>query len=117
MNHKESVDFFFRYRPAADSPDGVLLRYLLSFNSTQRKHMILKALRTFYLVAAFGDRGEFQEFSDVQELVALVKQTYGEGAFGAFDHSLSLTIDIGVSYSGVSTLVGEEDEDDDDEWL
>lgn len=116
MDNQESVDFFFRYRPAADSPDGVLLRYLLSFNSTQRKQMILKALRAFYLVAAYGDLGEFQEFSDVQELVALLKQTYGEGAFGSLDHSLSLTIDIGVSYSGVSTLVDEPEVDDDD-WL
>ncbi|QLE59982.1 hypothetical protein [Nostoc sp. TCL26-01] len=114
MSEPESVDFFFRYRPAADSPDGVLLRYLLSFNSTQRKHMILKALRAFYLVAAYGDLGQFQEFSDVEELVALLKQTYGEGAFGAFNHSLSLTIDIGVCYSGVSTVV---DDDDDDDWL
>ncbi|MEA5569128.1 hypothetical protein [Anabaena sp. UHCC 0399] len=117
MDHKESVDFFFRYRPAANSPDGVLLRYLLSFNSTQRKQMILKALRAFYLVAAYGDLGEFQEFSDVQELVALLKQTYGEGAFASLDHSLSLTVNIGVCYSGVSTLADEDDDDNDDDWL
>jgi hypothetical protein len=112
MNDSESVDFFFRYRPAADSPDGVLLRYLLSFNPTQRKQMILKALRAFYLVAAYGDRGQFQQFSDVQKLVTLLEETYGEGADGPIDHSLSLNIDIGVTYSGLSTLPDESE----DEW-
>jgi hypothetical protein len=93
MTEPESVDFFFRYRPAADSPDGVLLRYLLSFNPTQRKQMILKALRAFYLVAAYGDIGQFQKFSDVQKLMTLLDETYGEDAVAAFDHSLSLNID------------------------
>lgn len=113
MSDTESVDFFFRYRPAADSPDGVLLRYLLNHNPTQRKHMILKALRAFYLVAAYGDIGQFQEFSDVEKLMKLLYETYGEDAIGTFDHSLSLNIDIGVTYSGWSTTSSEEEED---EW-
>ncbi|QLE52934.1 hypothetical protein FD724_33790 (plasmid) [Nostoc sp. C057] len=112
MSDSESVDFFFRYRPAADSPDGVLLSYLLSYNPTQRKQMILKALRAFYLVAAYGQKGQFQQFSDVQKLVALLEQIYGQGADGPIDHSLSLNIDIGVTYSGLNTFADESE----DEW-
>ncbi|MBE9210582.1 hypothetical protein IQ244_29590 [Nostoc sp. LEGE 06077] len=111
MSEPESVDFFFRYRPAADSPDGVLLRYLLSHNPTQRKQMILKALRAFYLVAAYGDRGQFQQFSDVKKLMTLLEETYGENAIGSFDHSLSLDIDIGVTYSGWSTNSSPEEDE------
>jgi hypothetical protein len=115
MSEQESVDFFFRYRPAADSPDGVLLRYLLSYNPTQRKHMILKALRAFYLVAAYGELGEFEQFGEVKKLMKLLEETYGEDAIGSFKHSLTLDIDIGVNYLGYSTMSGEREDEQQNE--
>lgn len=114
MSDKDFIDFTFRYRPNTDSPDGILFRYLQSFKPIKRRHMILKALRAFYLVAAYGAVEEFHEFEQVKDLVELLEKTYGEGADGTIKDSLSFNIDLEVSYMGMSSLP-ESDESDEDE--
>ena len=54
MNDVSKVDFNFRCRPLSNTPDGILLNYLLSFPPSKRKQLILEALRSFYLLAAYG---------------------------------------------------------------
>ena len=112
MRAQEFIDFSLRYRPPADSADGVLCRYLLCFKSIERRHLILKALRAFYLMAAYGCLAEFERVAEVRELAQLLESTYAADADIPVISSLSLEIS-GVSFlGGFSDLPGDEDNDD-----
>lgn len=71
--------------------------------------MILRALRAFYLVAAYGSEGEFDTVEQLSEFSRLLEKTYGEGADGEIKHSLSL--DIQLKYCGFQDLPGGFDDD------
>lgn len=112
MSQRKFIDFSFRYRPDVDSPDGILCRYLQSYPPVERRHLILKALRAFYLVAAYGGLANFEQISDVKELVLMLEKTYGDGADGPINHTLSLNIT--VDYMGFSNFSGGDSLGEDD---
>jgi hypothetical protein len=91
---KDKVDFNFRYRPLVDSPDAILIRYLNSFKPTERKYMILKALRAFYLVAAYGQEGDFANPKDLEAFVRSLRETYKDDYSDS--HSLSVEIELRI---------------------
>ena len=97
MANSEKLDFNFRYRPKADSPDGILIRYLLSFEQTERKQLILKALRTFYLVAAYGELGELNDISSMKDFVDSLNKVYGSEYDDS--HSLGIEIELNINHS------------------
>jgi len=100
---KDKIDFNFRYRPNEDSPDGILMRYLNSFQPTERKSMILKALRAFYLVAAYGDLGNLEKPSDLEELARSLQETYGPDYDDLHKIGVDIELRIGLaSYWGFS---------------
>lgn len=91
---KDKVDFNFRYRPLVDSPDAILVRYLNSFKPMERKYMILKALRAFYLVAAYGQEGDFANPKDLEAFVRSLKETYKDDYSDS--HSLGVEIELRI---------------------
>jgi hypothetical protein len=53
------LDIVFRFRPSAESPDGLLLHYLKNLGVTPiSNEMVLKALRAFWLPDTYFDCGE-----------------------------------------------------------
>ncbi len=123
MSDKDFVELSFRFRPKLHTPDGILVRYLLSHKPTQRRRMILTALRTFYLVAAYGFVGNVKNLDQASEFIQVLKKTYGEGRENIVDDSLCLSIDFRINYMGATTLPyidsdsdeEKEEEDDSDE--
>lgn len=80
MSKTEKIDFNFRYRPVADSPDGILFSYLQSIPPRERKFMIVKALRAFYLISAYG-ASKNNSIDSPEELVKFanyVRKIYGD---------------------------------------
>lgn len=52
------LDIVFRFRPSADSPDGLLLSYLKNLGVTPLSNeMVLKALRAFWLPDTYESCG------------------------------------------------------------
>lgn len=78
MSKTEKIDFNFRYRPVADSPDGILFGYLQSIPPRKRKFMILKALRAFYLISAYGSTCDLDSPAELAEFANQVQKIYGE---------------------------------------
>ena len=96
MRNSEKIDFNFRYRPTADSPDGILFGYLQSIPPRKRKFMIIKALRVFYLISAYGHFHDINSPSELVELANSVREVYGDD-YDEFDAlSLRLKLEIKI---------------------
>ena len=121
MSDKDFVELSFRFRPKAHTPDGLLVRYLLSCKPKHRRRMILTALRTFYMMAAYGWVSDVDNLDEASELLEVLKKTYGGGKENIVNNSLSFSIDLRIEYMGASELQyiesddGEYDSDDDDD--
>ncbi len=117
MSDKDFVELSMRFRPKVHTPDGILVRYLLSCKPKHRRRMILTALRTFYLVAAYGWVSNVDNLDGASELLEVLKKTYGEGKSNIVNDSLSLNIDLRIDYMGATELLdieSDDGEDDDD---
>ena len=121
MSDKDFVELSFRFRPKVHTPDGLLVRYLLSCKPKHRRRMILTALRTFYMMAAYGWVSDVDNLDEASELLEVLKKTYGGGKENIVNNSLSFSIDLRIEYMGASELQyiesddGEYDSDDDDD--
>lgn len=116
MSDSNQLDFSFRYRPKVDSPDAILIRYLLSFKPRKRKDLILKALRAFYLMPAYGKLGEINKPSELEDLARSLREIYENDYedFHQFEIDIKLEINL-EDYWGMMTLPrGSGDDDDDD---
>jgi hypothetical protein len=84
--------------------------------------MILTALRTFYMMAAYGWVSDVDNLDGGIELLEVLKKTYGGGEENIVNNSISLNIDLRIDYMGASELQyiessdGEYDSDDDDDY-
>ncbi len=122
MSDKDFVELSFRFRPKRNTPDGILVRYLLSEEPSHRRRMILTALRTFYMMAAYGWVSDVDNLDGGIELLEVLKKTYGGGEENIVNNSISLNIDLRIDYMGASELQyiessdGEYDLDDDDDY-
>jgi hypothetical protein len=82
--------------------------------------MILTALRTFYMMAAYGWVSDVDNLDEGIELLEVLKKTYGGGEENIVNNSISLNIDLRIDYMGASELQyiesddAEYDSDDDD---
>ncbi len=121
MSDKDFVELSFRFRPKRNTPDGLLVRYLLDCKPKHRRRMILTALRTFYMMAAYGSVSDVDNLDEASELLEALKKTYGGGKENIVNNSLSFSIDLRIEYMGYTVLEGiesddgEDDEDDDDD--
>ncbi len=119
MSDKDFVELSFRFRPKVHTPDGILVRYLLSSKPSHRRRMILTALRTFYMMAAYGWVSDVDNLDGASELLEVLKKTYGGGEENIVNNSISLNIDLRIDYMGATELQyiesddGEYDSDDD----
>ena len=122
MSDKDFVELSFRFRPKVHTPDGILVRYLLASKPKHRRRMILTALRTFYMMAAYGWVSNVENLDGGIELLEVLKKTYGGGEENIVNNSISLNIDLRIDYMGASELQyiesddGEYDSDDDDDY-
>ena len=122
MSEKDFIELSFRFRPKVHSPDGILVRYLLSCKPSHRRRMILTALRTFYMMAAYGSVSDVDDLEGASELLEVLKKTYGAGKENIVNNSISLSIDLRMDYMGATVLEGidsladEEDDDEDDDY-
>jgi len=117
MSDKDFVELSFRFRPKVHTPDGILVRYLLSCKPSHRRQMILTALRTFYMMAAYGSVSDVDDLEGASELLEVLKKTYGGGKENIVSNSISLSIDLRMDYMGCAVLEGIDslaDEDDDE---
>ena len=117
MSDKDFVELSFRFRPKVHTPDGILVRYLLSSKPSHRRRMILTALRTFYMMAAYGSVSDVENLDEGIELLEVLKKTYGIGQENIVNNSISLSIDLRMDYMGATSLQCDDDEyesDDDD---
>jgi hypothetical protein len=117
VSEKDFVELSFRFRPKVHTPDGILVRYLLSCKPNHRRRMILTALRTFYMMAAYGWVSDIEDLEGASELLEVLKKTYGAGKENIVNNSISLNIDLRMDYMGATLLEGidsfaDEDEDD-----
>src|SRR4028118_993763 len=116
MSDKDFGELSFRFRPKVHTPDGLLVRYLLSCKPKHRRRMILTALRTFYMMAAYGWMSDVDNLDEASELLEVLKKTYGGGKENIVNNSLSFSIDLRIEYMGYTALEGiESDEGDQDE--
>jgi len=122
MSDKDFVELSFRFRPKRNTPDGLLVRYLLDCKPKHRRRMILTALRTFYMMAAYGSVSDVDNLDEASELLEALKKTYGGGKENIVNNSLSFSIDLRIEYMGYAVLSGiesdegeDEDDDEDDE--
>ncbi len=118
MSSGQKLDFNFRYRPNVDSPDGMLIRYLQKYKPIERKHLILKALRAFYLVAAYSELGNFDDLEQLETFVGQLRKTYTQNYDDVHDLSIDINLSIGSSASSYFSSMpssGDEDEDEDDD--
>ncbi len=109
MSEKKFIDFNFRYRPIASTPDGFLFEYLQNQKPTTRKRMILHALRAFYLVAAYEYLDKFESLAELETMIRQLRETYDLDE--PFQRSVNFEISIG--YMGYSDLP---DKMLDDDW-
>lgn len=117
MSEKDFVELSFRFRPKIHTPDGILVRYLLDCKPNHRRQMIRFALRTFYMMAAYGWLSDIDDLEGASELLEVLKKTYGTGQENIVNNSISLSIDLRMDYMGANELEyddGEYDSDDDD---
>ncbi len=117
MSDKDFVELSFRFRPKVHTPDGILVRYLLSEEPSHRRRMILTALRTFYMMAAYGSLSDIDDLDAASELLEVLKKTYGTGKENIVNNSISFSIDLRMDYMGATVLEGidslaDEDEED-----
>jgi len=116
MSDKDFVELSFRFRPKVHTPDGILVRYLLASKPKHRRRMILTALRTFYMMAAYGWLSDVDDLDGGIELLEALKKTYGAGNENIVNNSISLNIDLRMDYMGATVLEGiDSDEGEDDE--
>lgn len=118
MSDKDFVELSFRFRPKVHTPDGILVRYLLSCKPNHRRRMILTALRTFYMMAAYGWVSDIDDLDGASELLEVLKKTYGAGKENIVNNSISLNIDLRMDYMGATSLEcisSEQDEDDEED--
>ncbi|MBE7383825.1 MAG: hypothetical protein F6J95_020715 [Leptolyngbya sp. SIO1E4] len=95
MRQSGKVDFNFRYRPKADSPDGILMQYLNSFDPMERRALILRALRAFYATAAYADQGEALTLDELEAMARYLKETAG-----TYDqHQFTLEVETSVVFA------------------
>ena len=95
MHQSDKVDFNFRYRPKAGSPDGVLMQYLNSFDPMERRALILRALRAFYATAAYADQGEMLTLDELEAMARYLKE-----AAGTYDqHQFTLAVKTSVVFA------------------
>ncbi|MEL7418545.1 MAG: hypothetical protein AAGK10_08210 [Cyanobacteria bacterium J06555_3] len=78
MNNSEKVDFNFRYRPTVDSADGILFTYLQGIPPKERKFMIVKALRAFYFISAYGASNDINSPDELLKFANQVREIYGD---------------------------------------
>jgi hypothetical protein len=76
--------------------------------------MILTALRTFYMMAAYGWVSDVDNLDGASELLEVLKKTYGGGKENIVNNSISLNIDLRIDYMGATVL--EYIESDDGEY-
>ena len=117
MSDKDFVELSFRFRPKVHTHDGILVRYLLASKPSHRRRMILTALRTFYMMAAYGWLSDVGDLDGGIELLEALKKTYGAGNENIVNNSISLNIDLRMDYMGATVLEGIDslaDEDDED---
>ena len=79
---KELIELSFRYRIKPHSKDAPLFRYLKKFKPTERKGMILKALRAVYLIEALKEDDEL-DLVDKKKLVRELEKVF-------FDENLKI---------------------------
>ena len=60
---KKQANFSFRYQPAKDSTDAVLLDYLKNHAVLDTKTLILDALRAFWLPFAYQESPKYSLFA------------------------------------------------------
>lgn len=98
MSNSEKVDFNFRYRPVADSADGILFSYLQSLPPRERKFMIIKALRAFYFITAYGlsDENNLDSPAKLVEFSNHVREIYGDNYNDLEELNLKLELKIEV---------------------
>jgi len=111
------LDIVFRFRPSAESPDGLLLHYLKNLGVTPiSNEMVLKALRAFWLPDTYFDCGEKRG----GELKKLAQHTI----FSLEEHANYLRNRFGIerqppsivtTYLNPGTLQEQEPEDDQDD--
>lgn len=78
MSESEKIDFTFRYRPKVDTPDGILFAYLQSIPPRKRKFMIVKALRAFYFITAYGASNDINSPVELAEFANQIREVYGD---------------------------------------
>jgi hypothetical protein len=115
MSDKDFVELSFRFRPKVHTPDGILVRYLLDCKPNHRRQMILTALRSFYMMAAYGWVSDIDDLDGASELLEVLKKTYGAGKENIVNNSISLNIDLRMDYMGATVLEGIDSLADEDE--
>ncbi|NJK50497.1 hypothetical protein HC931_22355 [Candidatus Gracilibacteria bacterium] len=117
MSDSEKMDLNFRYRPNVDSPDAILIRYLKSYKPSTRKELILKALRAFYLVAAYGEFGSINSPSELESLARSLKETYGDDYKDTYSFGVEIELDIHqTGFWGSAILPGRESDDENEDY-
>lgn len=97
MSKSEKIDFTFRYRPNVDSPDGILFSYLQSIPPRKRKYMIIKALRAFYFITAYGASNDINSPVELAEFAEEVKKIYGSEYSELEDLDINLRLKIKIN--------------------
>ncbi|HLO51042.1 MAG TPA: hypothetical protein VK211_21690 [Kamptonema sp.] len=94
MTERDLIELSFRYRTKPGSKDAPLFRYLKKLKPTERKQMILKALRACYLIEAVKADEELDKV-DKRKLVRHLEKVY-------FDETLVLNGEGVEAYLNVS---------------
>ncbi len=71
--------------------------------------MILTALRTFYMMAAYGWVSDIDDLEGASELLEVLKKTYGTGQENIVNNSISFSIDLRMDYMGATSLEYDDD--------
>lgn len=77
-------------------------------------HLILKALRAFYLVAAYGEFGDLDDLEQLETFVCQLRETYGKDYNDVHDLSLNINLSIDGSSSSSFSRTSSDDDDLDD---
>jgi hypothetical protein len=67
VHNKKRLDFVVRYQIDPQTPDGLLLTFLLSYPFGNHKELILQAIRAFWLPLAYQNSGQYSA-EEVREL-------------------------------------------------
>ena len=92
---RELIELSFRYRIKPHSKDAPLFRYLKKFKPTERKKMILKALRAVYLIEALNEDDEL-DLVDMEKLVEHLEEVFLDGEWEINGQGISVSMSVDV---------------------